>query len=117
MKKIILLVLLVSQISCVQEMRDIKVHFAVDMSAIENIESVGIIGEYEPMSWDEPIALTDEDDDNIYEGTIIIKAAYNYAEFKFVLNDKTIELEGQRNREVYFRDVKEVEYRGVFDEK
>lgn len=106
------------QISCVQQMRPIEILFTVDMNSIEEIESVGVIGEYSPLNWDQPIYLNDDNQDDIYEGTITIQAAYNYAEFKFILNDSIIELEGYgNNRQVDFTDRTSVSYSGIFDQK
>jgi len=103
--------------SCVQEMRDITINYSIDMTAIDSVQTVGVIGEYEPMNWDTAIPLKDPDGDGIYTGTITIKAAYNYAEFKFKLNNEIIELEGQGNRSVDFTDQREVDYSAVYDVK
>lgn len=115
MKYLILIITILSLSSCVQEMRPITIHFAVDMAAIDNVSSVGVIGDYEPLSWDKAYSLTDDNKDGVYEGTITIQAAYNYAEFKFMLNDSLIELAGRGNRSVDFTDVTKVEYLGSFD--
>lgn len=115
MRKIILLPLLMIQMSCVQEMRPIEIEFSVDVNGLQDVHSVGIIGEYQPMSWQRPISLNDEDGDGIYDKTITIQAAYNYSEFKYVLNDSIIELEGQGNRIVEFFDIKSTSYHGIFD--
>lgn len=117
MKKITIVIMLASICACVQEMRDIKIHFSVDMSKAENVNSVGVIGDNSPLSWNKSILLADSDGDGIYEGDITIRAAYNYAEFKFMLNDDIIELEGKGNRQVDFTDSKEAKYSGIFDQE
>jgi hypothetical protein len=116
MKKITIVIMLAFICACVQEMRDITIHFSVDMSKVENVQSVGVIGENDPLTWDNPIELQDSDGDGIYEGVITIRAAYNYAEFKFMLNKNIIELEGKGNRQVDFTDMTEVRYSGTFDQ-
>ena len=115
MKYIILFVALTFCLSCVQELRDITIHFQVDMSAFDNVQSVGVIGEWLPLTWDTPIGLSDLDKDGIYEGVITIQVAYNYSEFKFMLNEKEIELEGKGNRIVRFTDKTEVMYSGEYN--
>ncbi len=115
MTKHIIFSILIFHLSCVQEMRDITIHFIVDMRDIDKVNSIGVIGEYLPLTWDAPTVLTDQDNDGIYEGTITIKAAYHYAAFKFMLNETIIELEGKGNRVVRFPDAKEVTYTGKFD--
>ena len=118
MKVFISLILSIALIySCVQEMREITINYKVDMTAVDSVMTVGVIGEYEPMNWDTAIPLIDENDDGIYTGNITIKAAYNYAEFKFKLNNEIIELEGQGNRVVDFTGQKEVSYICVYDVK
>ena len=101
--------------SCVQKMRDVTIHFEVDMRQETNVTTVGVIGEDTPLSWDTAIPLTDPDSDGIYEGTVVIKAAYNYAAFKFKLNNEIIELEGKKNRLVTIDDNNSGSYSGVFD--
>jgi len=116
MKYLILIIAILSLSSCAQEMRPITIHFAVDMTAIDNVSSVGVIGEYQPLSWDKAYPLADENKDGVYEVTVTIHAAYNYAEFKFMLNDSLIELTGRGNRSVDFTDVTTVAYSGRYDE-
>ena len=105
----------VIQIACVQDFREIRIDFQVDMNAVDTIGQVGIIGENEPLNWDTPTFLSDEDGDGIYSKTITIKAAYNYAAFKFT-NDSQIELNGKGNRSVIFREKTSTSYNGVYDE-
>ena len=111
----ILGLIIMTYISCVQQLREVTILFEVDMTEINDVSEVGIIGEYQPMSWDVPTLLTDTDGDGTYTGEITIMAAYNYAEFKFVLNQDIIELEGRGNRIVRFTDVERTSYKGQFD--
>ena len=115
MKYIILFFAVTFCISCVQEVRDVTIHFQVAMNALNNVQTVGVIGETQPLSWDTPSALTDIDEDGIYEGDITIQVAYNYSEFKFMLNENEIELEGQGNRVIRFRDKTALTYSAVYN--
>ncbi|MFT6810216.1 MAG: hypothetical protein ACJA01_003459 [Saprospiraceae bacterium] len=85
------------------------------MSALYKVQYVGVIGESLPLTWNTPIDLSDLDKDELYEGVTAIQVAYNYSEFKFMLNEEEIELEGRGNRIVRFRDKTVVESSGTFD--
>jgi hypothetical protein len=85
------------------------------MSALYKVQYVGVIGESLPLTWNTPIDLSDLDKDELYEGVTTIQVAYNYSEFKFMLNEEEIELEGRGNRIVRFRDKTVVESSGTFD--
>jgi len=84
--KLIMLGLLLS--SCVQETHLKTVTFKVDMSAIENASQVGVRGQFTDNPWTETFALTDENNDGIYEGTFSEKTAVNQVQFKFVHRNK-----------------------------
>ena len=117
MKKILIIISIAFLMSCVQPMRDITINFTVDMNSIDSINSVGVIGENQPLSWEKPRPLTDIEIDGIFEAVIRIQAAYNFAPFKFMYNEKIIELEGKRNRIVDFTNQKEAYYFAKFDQE
>lgn len=88
--------------SCVQKEHMKTVTFSVDMNGIENVGSVGIKGDFTDQAWRQTIPLSDDDGDGIYEITFNRETAAYGIEFKFVLNEKETELQGQENRELVF---------------
>jgi len=100
--KIIVIAVITLFSSCVQKEHLKTVTFSVDMNGIENVESVGIKGDFTDRPWRQTIPLTDEDGDGIYEITFNRETAAYGIEFKFVKNDNQVELEGQGNRELVF---------------
>ncbi|MEM9051404.1 MAG: hypothetical protein AAGC47_05055 [Bacteroidota bacterium] len=103
--------------SCVQKPQLVKVKFAVDMTKETDVTEVGIIGQFEPLSWSETVSMLDEDRDGIYEAELTCKIYYKYMEFKFVKNGNIIELDGQGNRTIIVNDESDQEYRAIFDTK
>lgn len=104
MKKIIttLVLSIIILSSCLQQEFDKKVTFMVDTNGLENIESVGIRGNFLPNQWRETVALSDENNDGIYEITFNEKTASYGINFKFVKNGTEYELKGEDNRELVF---------------
>lgn len=113
---IIILMLLVAT-SCVQPTRKIEVNFSVDMRKQTQVDSVGIIGQLPPLSWNKRQSLEDLDGDSIYTGSFTFDIPYDQVAFKFVLNERTIELNGKDNRQVVVKNKTSVEYKAVFDEE
>ena len=110
---VILLILFLS--SCVQQCHDKIVTFKVDMRQVEQIESVGIKGNLPPLSRDEILPLTDDNNDGIYEAKITINTAKNQLYFKFTKNGE-VELKNQDNRVLNFKYEQEtLTYLAVFD--
>ena len=104
MKKYITLiaVLVLLLTSCVQEEHDKKITFLVDTNGIENVESIGIRGDFLPNQWRETVLLSDENKDGIYEISFSEKTAVYGISFKFIKNGKDYELKGENNRELVF---------------
>lgn len=104
MKKLMTLLTITTIIftSCVQEEFDKKVTFLVDTNGLENIESIGIRGNFLLNQWRESYPLTDENKDGIYEATFNEKTAVYGINFKFVRNGNDYELKGSDNREIVF---------------
>lgn len=104
MKKIITILVLsiVFFSSCVQEEYNKQVTFKVDTNGLENIESIGIRGNFLPNQWRESIALSDENNDGVYEITFNEKTAVYGISFKFTKNGNDYELKGKENREIVF---------------
>lgn len=104
--------------SCVQEEHVKTVTLKVDMNGIENFETVGIRGNFLPNQWRETVAMTDENNDGVYEITFSRKTAAYGIEFKFVKNNIEFELQDQGNREIVFEYKPEViEYIAKFNNK
>lgn len=89
--------------SCVQEEFDKTITFQVDTNGIEDMETLGIKGDFLPNRWDETVLLSDDDKDGIFEITFEEKTAQYGIEFKFVKNNTEFELEDQDNREIVFK--------------
>ena len=114
--KILAILCSITITSCVQEEHDKTITFYLDMNGIENVQSVGIRGNFLPNKWKKTVMMTDEDKDGIYEFSVSRKTASNGIEFKFVKNDTEFELEGKENRELVFEYKPEIiEYRTKFN--
>ena len=87
--------------SCVQDVHLKTVTFKVDMSNIEQPINVGVKGDFTENRWNETVALSDDNNDGIYEVTVSQKTAFNQIEFKFVNNDD-YELKDSDNRILEF---------------
>lgn len=102
--------------SCVQETYIKKVTFFVDTNGIENVQSMGIRGNFLPNQWRKTVLMTDEDKDGIYQISFAEKTAAYGVEFKFVKNGNQFELPDQGNREIVFEYRPEtIEYRTTFN--
>ena len=104
MKKLIAIIAFATLVfsSCVQKEFEKEITFLVDTNGIENIESLGIRGNFLPNRWSESVSLTDDDNDGVYEITFTEKTAYYNISFKFVKNGFDYELKEQDNREIIF---------------
>ena len=56
--------------SCVQDVHLKTVTFKVDMSNIEQPIDVGVKGDFTENRWNETVALSDDNNDGIYEVTV-----------------------------------------------
>ncbi|PTX61605.1 hypothetical protein C8N46_104248 [Kordia periserrulae] len=107
---------LFTTVSCVQETHQKNITFKVDMNAVENVQNVGIKGNFTNPSWQKMIPLTDENNDGIYEVTIRRKTASNTVEFKFVNQNEQYELRNQPNRSLQLEYKPEtISYETAFD--
>jgi len=100
--KIASVLLIMTFSNCVQEEHEKKVTIQVDMNGVDNLESVGIRGDFLPNQWRETVPMTDHNNDGIYEISFSEKTAVYAIEFKFVKNNKEYELEGKDNRQLVF---------------
>lgn len=104
MKKLIAIIAFATLVfsSCVQKEFEKEITFLVDTNGIENIESLGIRGNFLPNQWRESYPLTDTNNDGIYEVRFKEKTAVYGINFKFVKNGNDYELKGNDNREIIF---------------
>lgn len=79
-----------------------QVTFKVDMSGEAVNSEVSIRGNVAPLSWYKDFVLTDEDGDNIYEGTVNFNGDAKNLRYKF-LNGAKWELAGADNRSLWFK--------------
>ena len=83
--------------------------FQVNMNGVSGIESVGIRGNAEPLSWDQSVMLSDPRGNGFYEVTVTFPATPSMMEYKFIVNETQWELR-QDNRLLVpstFRSLKE----------
>lgn len=114
--KTLLICIIISTQSCVQDTHTKTVTFKVDMTNIENPENVGIRGDFTSNPWNETFPLTDDNGDGFYEGTFSQKTAINQIQFKFVNNKSDYELRGFDNRVINFEYKPEtITYKAVFN--
>ena len=74
-----------------------KVVFQVDMNNVENVTSVSVRGSLIPLSWENGVLMTDEDNDGIYKVTVEVDSPYRFLKFKFLCNGD-YELKDGENR-------------------
>lgn len=112
---LLLLVALVS-VACVQERHQKTITFKVDMRNVDNVEQVGIRGNFTEDRWNETVLMTDADGDGIYETTITRETAFNDIQFKFVNQYENFELKDSDNRILEFEYKPEVIiYEAIFN--
>lgn len=80
-----------------------QITFKLDMRKVVQVNNVGIRGSESPLSWNKMIALTDTDNNGIYEATIDFKTSKKNVKFKFV-NEGEEELQGSDNRIIWFKE-------------
>jgi hypothetical protein len=94
-------ILMLSQISCVQKSFERTVKVTLDVSQIPNIKTVGVRGEGKPLSWDEDLAMKVVVPDSLYSIEMTGTTGYKFLEIKYVVNGE-FELQDQPNRRIYF---------------
>ena len=118
MKKIttILALALVVFTSCVQKEYEKEISFIVDTNGIEDMNSLGIRGDFLPDKWRKSYQLKDNNKDGVYEVTFNEKTAVNGINFKFVKNGFDYELKDSDNREIIFEYIPEaITYKAIFN--
>lgn len=103
------MIILLALASCVQPSYNKTVVVTLDVSAIKNIQSVGIRGEGKPLSWEADYPMTEVVKDSFYRAIITTKTGYLFAEYKCTVNGN-FELQEQPNRRVIFDTEKDTTY-------
>ncbi len=109
---ILLLVFFIT--GCVQKTYQKTVVFELDVSQLKNIETVGIRGDDQPLSWNNSTAMTAIKKDTTYTVTTTFVTGYKFTEVKFTVNDE-FELKGKDNRRINFSEKDITYYKAVFD--
>jgi len=94
--------------SCVQKEHEKIVTFKVDMTQVQNVQSVGLRGQFTSPSWEVTIPMLDKNGNGIFEVTLNEVTAQNSVAFKFVKNNDEFELQNQSNRLILFKYQPEV---------
>lgn len=103
---------------CVQQTHTKKITFKVDMNAVQNVSNVGLRGQFTDPPWELTVAMTDENNDGIYEVTVSDKTAKSSVAFKFLNRHDQYELKDKENRVLNFEYKPEtITYEAVFDDE
>lgn len=112
----LLILIVLFSVSCVQERHQKTITFKVDMRHIENVNNVGMRGNFTDQPWSETVLFNDTDNDGIFETTITRETAFNSIQFKFVNQLEDYELKGANNRILEFEYKPEtIIYEAKFD--
>lgn len=116
MKNLIVFTISFYLLSCVQETHIKTVTFKVDMTAVANVEHVGVKGNFTSSPWSNMYPLNDDNNDGIYEGNFSKSTTINQIQFKFVNQYNNYELEGMDNRVISFEYQPEtILYEAIFN--
>ena len=117
-KLVTFIFLIIIQFSCVQKEHQKEVTFIVDVSQVENVESVGLRGQFTSPPWQVTIPLSKGEKNGSYRVSLIETTAQNQVEFKFVVNEDEFELKDQPNRIITFSyQPEEIVYEATFNNK
>ncbi len=111
---IVLLALLLST-GCVQKSYKRIVVFQLKTAGVPNIQTVGVRGEGNPLSWNSDIEMKPITKDSLYTATITTISGYLFTEVKFTING-TFELQEADNRKVVFSKGDTTFYKAVFNQ-
>lgn len=85
--------------ACVQPAYDRTVVYEVDVSAMPNVQRVGVRGSDAPLSWNTDLPLTPRDSSGIYTATVTYRTGRLVTDVKFTVNGN-FELVDRPNRTV-----------------
>ena len=109
------LLLLITLTGCVQPSYKKTVVVLLTVKGIKDIQTVGVRGEGNPLSWNEDLLLTPIVKDSLYTITKTTQTAFSFTEIKFTVNGK-FELEGKPNRRLEFATGDTTYYHATFNE-
>lgn len=108
------LIALVILMGCVQPSSKKTVTVLLHVNGKDSIQSVGIRGKDQPLSWDYDYELTPVIPDSIYTCTFSLVTGYKYTEAKFTV-DGAFELNDADNRKIVFSDSDSTLYEATYD--
>jgi PBP1b-binding outer membrane lipoprotein LpoB len=99
---------------CVQKSSKKVVILKLDVSGINNIETVGVRGNEKPLSWNYDLELKPIIKDTLYSTTFSLVTGYKFTELKFTVNGQ-FELNDKSNRRIIFSEKDTIVYEAKFD--
>jgi hypothetical protein len=96
-----LFVLSLMTCSCVQKTYKRTVVVTLDVSKVDNIQSVGLRGNGKPLSWESDYPMQEVVKDSLYKAIITTETGYLFAEGKCTVNGN-FELLDKPNRRINF---------------
>lgn len=87
--------------SCVQKTYKRTVVVTLDVSKVDNIQTVGIRGNGNPLSWENDYPMEEVVKDNLYKAVITTETGYLFVEGKCTVNGN-FELKDKPNRRIEF---------------
>lgn len=110
----LLTMLILSATSCVQKSYKKTVIVMLTVANKKDIQTVGVRGEGQPLSWDNDLEMKAVVKDSLYTATVTAVTGYRFAECKFTVNGE-FELKDQPNRRVNLSDQDTTFYNAQFD--
>lgn len=101
MKSVFVFIISLLMCSCVQKTYKRIVVVTLDVSKVKNIQSVGIRGNGNPLSWENDYPMQEVVKDSLYKTIITTETGYLFMEGKCTVNG-TFELQNQPNRRINF---------------
>jgi PBP1b-binding outer membrane lipoprotein LpoB len=101
--------------SCVQKSSEKTIIVKLNVQDMEHIESVGIRGNENPLSWDYDMELVPVIKDSLYTATFSLITGYKFTEVKFTVNGQ-FELNDQDNRKIFFSENDTTVYEAIFNQ-
>ena len=88
--------------------------YSLKIVGFQNIRSVGVKGNNNPLSWDNETVLKEIVKDSLYQTTIIHFTGFKFTEVKFIVNGE-MELLNLENRRVNFEPEAITKYEATFN--
>lgn len=101
--------------SCVQKATPKTLFITLTVTGKQNIQSVGVRGDGNPLSWEKDFPLKEVIKDSVYEARLDTRTAFAYSEMKFTV-DGQWELENKPNRRIVYEEGKDTIFvKATFD--